>query len=105
MAQPQPKGQPQGAIPLLSEARASAEARHTILYLEGMLLDDLQKVVDLLEDPETPGDFTHLKKALHDIIATVRATTPWSEIGLAAREAASLLATQIHLKARLSFCD
>ena len=102
MVQPQPKGQHQGVIPLFEQARASTEARHAILYLEGMLHDNLLKMVDLLEDLENPDDFAHLRKALLDIIAAVRATTPWSELGIAAREAASLLAAHIHLTARMS---
>ena len=102
MVQPQPKGQHQRTIPHSDQARASAEARHAILYLEGMLHDDLLKMVDLLEDIENPADFAPLRKALLDITAAVRATTPWSELGIAAREAASLLAAHIHLTARLS---
>lgn len=102
MVQPKPKDQHRRAIPLPDQTRASAEARHAILYLEGMLHDDLQKMADLLEDLGNPDDFAHLRTALLNITAAVRATTPWSELGIAAREAASLLATHIHLTARLS---
>ena len=72
MVQPQPKGQHQRTIPHSDQARASAEARHAILYLEGMLHDDLLKMVDLLEDIENPADFAPLRKALLDITAAVR---------------------------------
>ena len=55
MVQPQPKGQHQGVIPLLEQARASAEARHAILYLEENLAAELSHEIDRFKDSPTPA--------------------------------------------------
>lgn len=91
-------------IRLFGNNRSIADTRHTMIYIDGMLLDDLNRILNAMDTIGEVKEIHSLKTPLKSVIDTIASTEPWTQAGLDARDAAQTLATEICARAR-AYCD
>jgi hypothetical protein len=89
---------------LFGHDQSIVNARHTMKYIDGMLLDDLNRILNAMDTISEIAEIHALKAPLRSIIDTVASTEPWTQTGLDARDAAQSLANEICARAR-DYCD
>ncbi len=91
-------------IRLFGDDQSIVNARHTMKYIDGMLLDDLNRILNAMDTISDITEIHSLKIPLRSIIDAVTSTEPWTQAGLDARDAAQSLANEICTRAR-AYCD
>lgn len=91
-------------IRLFGKSRSIADTRHTMKYIDRMLLADLNRILDAMDTISEVKEIHSLKAPLKSVIDTVASTEPWTQAGLDARDAAQTLANDICARAR-AYCD
>ncbi|WP_026782307.1 hypothetical protein [Pleomorphomonas koreensis] len=91
-------------IRLFGDDQPIVNARHTMKYIDGMLLDDLHRILNAMDIICEVTEIHSLKAPLRGIIDAVASTEPWTQAGLDARDAAQSLANEICARAR-AYCD